>query len=167
MTAIDSMELLLDRINDAFGKETAPPADDVAYAPQGTHMECDDVRRAFAGKDWRSLGADDLLQNKEALDFMTPRAFRFYLPAYLRFSVEHFTESDVIPDTILGILLPTVDEQLKKWRKERLDALSTGEAYVLRAFVEFLRERHRSEFDEETLNAAMAQIDSGIQGRRP
>ena len=137
-----------------------PPADGVAYVSEGTHLECEEVRRAFAGRSWRSLGSDDLLQNKEALNFMTPRAFRYYLPAFIRITVERFSDSDVIPDTILGILLPTADGQLKKWRKERLDALSAGQASALRAFVEFLREKHSSEFDEDTLRDAIATIDS-------
>jgi hypothetical protein len=59
-------------------------------------LECVEIQQAFAGKHWSELSQETLIRENYALAFLTPEAFRFYLPAYLSNVVREFDKSDAL-----------------------------------------------------------------------
>ena len=74
----------------------------------GNTIEHNQVAAYFRGKHWSDVTLEwlnDYVGDPSAcLWFMTPAAVRFYLPAYLRISLEHYHTSNAIPDAVIHML---------------------------------------------------------------
>lgn len=66
--------------------------------------ECDAVRRYFKGKHWRDLSFPDLHAFHEALPLLTPEALHYFLPGYMRASINNWDQVDMIPYSVISIL---------------------------------------------------------------
>ena len=101
----------------------------------------------FKNKHWKDLGFDFLVpHHSSSMNFMTPQAFRFFLPAYLMVSAEFYFESDVLSDnTIRELMLPLAGES-KQWLidrfSERFDPMSARQKAAIRLFLEFIRDEY-------------------------
>ncbi len=110
-----SIEVVVERITDSFESLEYPGDLNIVYDNTGTHLECMEVQQAFQGKHWCEVTDEVLLRQNAGLFFMTPAAFRFYLPAYLLFVVQAFDQSDVLPETTVQCLtLPVEADALAK-----------------------------------------------------
>lgn len=72
---------LAGRIRAAFAETEAPPPDRMTGSTQGS--EPYEYAVEFRGRDWRTLSAEFLSVNSAALSFLSDRALRYFLPAYL------------------------------------------------------------------------------------
>jgi hypothetical protein len=107
--------LVLQKINSAFQAISYPGDLHIVYDNSGYHLECMEIREAFAGKHWSDLKLETLVYQNSALSFMTPEAFRFYLPAYLSIVINKFDKTDILPDNIvLTLTLPVQSDSLHK-----------------------------------------------------
>jgi uncharacterized protein DUF6714 len=104
---IDPKVLCL-RIDEAF-KDTLYPGDEhIVFDNSGSHLECEKVKGILKGRHWRNVSFEVLEQLRSALFFMSPEGYRFYLPAFMIFSIVDFYRADVIPDEIIQSLTPPV-----------------------------------------------------------
>lgn len=78
-----SSSVVLEKIASSFEKMPYPGDLNIVYDNSGYHLECVEIQNIFANKHWNELTLETLLAQNSALAFMTPQAFRFYLPAYL------------------------------------------------------------------------------------
>lgn len=118
---VASVERLLQELEVAFGKLPVPGDEDIVYDNSGSHAECEGIRRLFSGRRWQDLTPLNLYGQAEAL-FFTPRAFRFFLPAFVRASLLDPERADLIPDAILASLVPPGRDESPQQRKERVVA---------------------------------------------
>lgn len=88
--------------------------------------ECDRVRDAFRTMKWEDLPdniAEILQQNNLGfISFLTPAAFRFYLPGLMIANVENYKETGAIADSLISILTrPSADDWKNSVKKIRED----------------------------------------------
>lgn len=109
---------LLEQIEQNFRFTRAPePHEIVDEKP--CDIERQTIKAAFSGKPWSALPADMLLQRAEALFFFTPKAWRYYVPAFLRVILLHFNDAAIVVEMLLG--------SLTRYRSEYLPQLNTAQ----------------------------------------
>lgn len=55
--------------------------------------ECREVRKTFAGKNWKSIEPEILEENYGIIPLFSPEAFHFFLPAYMVYSLGKIREN--------------------------------------------------------------------------
>ncbi len=133
----------------AWAEEAYPGDDRIAYNTSARQEECNQVTGFFRGKHWRDITLESLAEEyggdgAACLAFMTPEAYRFYLPAYMLISIDHPGTGDVLADAAVGSLAPWPDPtpRLQAWWAERVSDFSPAQRKVIVEFLRFLRERY-------------------------
>lgn len=132
---------LKEEIQEAFA-DVPYPGDD-QLVTHTDYFERDAIKTFFKGKDWRDINIEWLSHEypqdpSACLGFMTPQAFRYYLPAYLLVSIDNLPESDVTPETTVWALTapetpgPDMDRFVA-----RMDGLTKRQAQAIKSFLEF------------------------------
>ena len=93
-------------IEHAFGALQYPGDDNIVYDNSGYHLECAAIKKALKARHWRDISFDTLDDMREALCFLSPGGFRFYLPAFMRIAVTDYDRADIIPGIIIRSLTP-------------------------------------------------------------
>jgi len=108
-----SSSIVLEKLTSSFQALPYPGDLNLVYDNTGNHLECVEIQQTFAGKHWSELSQETLIRESSALAFLTPEAFRFYLPAYLSNVVRDFDESDALPETsVYYLTLPVEADSL-------------------------------------------------------
>jgi hypothetical protein len=126
--------------------------------------EAASIAAVFRGRHWREMPLDALSGYSSALTFLTPEAYRFYLPAYLlavlRLSpaqLEQVPRAGDLDQDLLYSLMPATDTpDLWDYRHRRLDPLTPDQKSAVQAFLHWMyRERWGGELveDEKSLLA--------------
>jgi hypothetical protein len=145
----------------AFGGLIYPGDAHLVYDNSAAHLECNQVREFFQGKRWQDITLDALLAgyNGDAsacLNFMTPEAFRYYLPAYLFIAIDRFKESDVIPYSVVWKLTaPEHPGPDMDWFLSRVEGLSLEQRRVIIEFLQFMRTAHAEHFFSDDPGTAL------------
>jgi hypothetical protein len=119
----------------AFGELPYPGDENIVYDNSPTHLACVKARRKLEGLHWKDVGANRLRDSTEELSFMTPAAFRFYLPAYMN-AVLSFPERLVTINEGLIWMMTLTEEN----RADFVNKFSPLTQVQGRAVVMFLRE---------------------------
>lgn len=143
---------LATEIEEVFRTVPYPRDDRLVSAPHlgGEYAE---IAAAFKGRTWSSLDLEFLRYHHASLFFLTPEAYRYFLPAYLRVSVLSYRKADLIPGSVLYSLTPPADPGPDKDEfLSRVATLSQGQKRVIRRFLEYLRDAHRGGFLRGEIN---------------
>jgi hypothetical protein len=106
---------LLTKISNSFQTLNYPGDENIVYDNSNEHLECFGLKQKFRGKHWNDIADETLNYEKDALCFFTPAAFRFYLPAYLRFVIKEFERADSLPSSTVAFLtLPVEADDLAR-----------------------------------------------------
>ncbi len=126
----------VEAVEKAFMETEYPGDDDIVYK---TSLHLDDSRttlKSFQGKHWRDISLDTLVLNRDHLPFFAPRAYRFYLPAFLIASILHFEKVDVLKNNTLYSLTPPLPED--SWYSsfhEQVSGFEPAQRHVIRVFL--------------------------------
>ncbi len=93
---------LLRKLEEAFPAVPLISADLVTTDPGYLDLERMGLKRKFGGRLWTSLSFEDLQGEAGCFGFLTPEAFRYYLPAFIRFTLLDPVRADLIVDAILS-----------------------------------------------------------------
>jgi hypothetical protein len=104
------------------------------------------IEAVFRGRHWRDVPLESLSLFSATLSFLTPEAYRFYLPAYMlaviRLSPEamrRIPRSGDIEGSLLYSLEPASDAPiLKDFVHERIDPLTCDQKAAVREFIHWL-----------------------------
>jgi hypothetical protein len=143
---------LIQLIEEAFADAEFPGdrLDDIASSGNLDGRDAERVG-AFLGKHWHNLSAEFLKRHCTIeFCFLTPKAFRFYLPAYLIGSIRHPVRSTSWTNTVYYHLYPPltgpgygrVDHSLQVW-DDTMSLLSPKQKHAIRLWFEHLLERKR------------------------
>jgi hypothetical protein len=131
---------LSEKIEKAFAHRVVPT---VVIEPEQYIQFDSDVEEAlwFAGRDWRGITADDWHKNSCAIYFLSPDAFRYYLPSLLTLEALQPECTNMAVDAFIGILdhSPSMDA----WDDhlvERFIGLCSEEFEVLKEWLVFMCE---------------------------
>jgi hypothetical protein len=120
------------------------------------------VEEAFRGKHWHDITLELLLKHHSKLPFVSPAAYRFYLPAYILGVLYHFEDLDLMdaPYLLLTTLTPSYPTSLPRFL-EVAKHFTPEERAAIHSFLSnckelFPEERWGYLFNqEEELNAAI------------
>lgn len=74
---------LIREITAAFENEPYPGDLAIVYDNSGFHLECIEIREAFAGHSWQEVPDSVLMTEQTALSFMSKEGFKYYLPTFM------------------------------------------------------------------------------------
>ena len=100
--------------------------------------ECNDLTAEFQGRRWQELD-DARIEANYSLSLLTPRAFHYFLPAYLRFSLRHFNLNSRVCEFTVYAVMPS--EEIRKnpsrmaWMRERVSCLNRKQAETVLWFL--------------------------------
>ena len=84
-------ETLISEIEAVFKDVPQPAAYEIV---EGGSLEAAQIRASFSGREWSTLSNEFLRYNHDSLVFMTPKACRYFLPAFLRVCLSPDYKSD-------------------------------------------------------------------------
>lgn len=129
---------LEEEIESAFlGPEGHVP-ERVVYDDSGSHLECNEVRAKFRGKDWRALSARFLCRNASAPHFFDPEARLYFLPAFMLYLIRNPDDSSMIPHTLVSILSPATRGGSKDLLTRMRSQSTVAQRLAIRKFLEFM-----------------------------
>jgi hypothetical protein len=139
MTMALDVEAIDALLRDAFGNVPKPTRE----ALINEHCdECFETSEAFAGKTWNEITLDDVLRGRETA-LLTAAAWRYYLPAVIRWCLRDREAVDVIADNVVNQLAPPDPEQFSGQRayfEERATGFDDRQRAVIVAFLERYQE---------------------------
>lgn len=137
---MESVETIVQAIEAAFegvrrGTITLHEAEVIdAY---GTEAERRAARARDTEEDWRDVPDSSIAACPDALTFVDPESWRFYLPAYMRFGLRHLKERhNQALDHAIYSLAKGEDASLARYKLERFRTLSAEQAGAVRSFLE-------------------------------
>ena len=141
----NSLRLAIER---AFRENRYPGDKNLVYDTSGYHLECDEIAAAFRGRPWQGLSVHVLKANYSALYFFTPRAYGFYLPAFLIASIVSPEGADIIPEAVCHSLTPPGDgasqEEVRSFAG-RMEEFTDEQRQAISASLRYLVEKYADE----------------------
>lgn len=144
------METLIQEINSAFiGMEH--PSDN-----QLLHLDCMDdvdILEFYGGVRWEEMSNEMIIYSYAAPTSFSPMAFRYYLPAYLIWTLKNANSIGYAGESILLALDPGTDkEMLHKFRKSKFTLFNLGQVAVIKKFLWHLSDHnYLGEFADRAL----------------
>jgi hypothetical protein len=129
-------------IEAAFAETNYPGDALLVYDNSGHHLECNEVAAAFRGKHWKEISLEILRYHSAGIVFLTPEAYRFYLPAYLLAAVMHYNQADTIPDSVVFSLIPPADANDFQAYQRRIEGFTPAQRQAIKYFLEYLKQTH-------------------------
>jgi hypothetical protein len=107
---VNSVTSVKSKILTAFAAAPYPGDHNLVLAEAGRDPESSEIAQAFRGKRWNEISSETLREFAQALPLFTPRAFRYYLPAYMLETVNSQDPEDVLKDFVPFNLTPPGDQ---------------------------------------------------------
>jgi hypothetical protein len=146
MTASDLRAL----ITSAWADVGYPGDAAIAYDNTGRHLECNQVRDFFCRKRWEEISHPVLRtyagDESACLSFMSPVAFRYYLPAYMLVAIDHYDDADVTANSAVNALIPQTSKGLAEFWTDRTSGFSDHQKGAIVAFLSFMEGNHGSDY---------------------
>jgi hypothetical protein len=96
----------------AFANTQRPNSENISISvgPEGQ-----EVKLFFANKNWQEITLDTLKNDYKGphsacLGFMTPEAFAYYFPAYLKIATFSYDEGDVLSTTVTSMVFDAAED---------------------------------------------------------
>jgi len=139
----------LREITEAFADIPYPGDDRMIANPEHAREcpECSAVASVFRGRNWRELTPEFVSSQGSDIGFLSPDAFRYFLPAYLVAGIDDFT----IASVVLGVgyltrpepedcddRFMTFEERIQYFN-ERISGISKRQARAIVSFLEYIK----------------------------
>jgi len=142
------VKLSTSKFFDAFKGAPRPELDQIT--PHRC-WECDRVRDDFSEYEVKNVPDYILHDHGDSIPFLSPIAFRYFLPRYMEFTVEN---PDANAAEYLLYNLSPNHRNSEFWRG-RCDAFVSKEKEVIIQYLEYRRTLPDVEFDEEYINSGI------------
>lgn len=142
--------MIIQELKTAFGDMPYPGAECIVNDWGVNDLERKRIREEFSGyENWLDVPRELLLQERDALPLFEPQGFRFYLPAYMLFTIEDYDGADMIPESIVhSLTLPDAGTELYEFVRERLVLFSEKQRKAVLHFLEYLERCHAVDFTD-------------------
>ncbi|PWU10334.1 MAG: hypothetical protein C5B50_25730 [Verrucomicrobia bacterium] len=120
----------------------------------------DSARRAARARDaekrWQDVPDTDIEQYPSALSHLCPESFRYYIAAYMVWSLRHYrTSGSASSDFTIYALAPNTNKPKDKRALSRFENFSTRQAQAIRRFLEFMVEHGDGLADDAQASLAL------------
>ena len=129
---------LLTEIQSAFAGNARIESQQIV---RGESIEAGMVKHFLSSRSWIDLDADALSGYDSRADlsasiaFLSPEGFRYYLPSFLLFIIEHYTRAGNLIDTLISKLASGSDEYGP-------NAFTRAQKLAVSRFLSYLKEAH-------------------------
>ena len=142
-------QILVQLIDAAFGNLPCPAEHAIGAHERGYCLETDQIVDFFSSKHWRVISATALWNDyvgdgSACLCFMSPEAFRFYLPTYMMIAIREYQDSDLMADSAINALLPSASAH--SWWEKRVSVLTKQQREAAVAFLHYMQEHHADDY---------------------
>ncbi len=146
----DPIESLEADIRLAFD-DRSPPTDE-----QLLHPDCRDdvdIQQFYGGVAWQDMDDAMIVYNYAAPGAFSPKAYRYYLPAYLIWALRNPDNIEYVSEAFLISLDPGTElEMLHEFRKSKFELLTREQKSVVKKFLNYFgNNRDLAEFAENAL----------------
>ena len=108
----------------------------------GTEDQRGEARSLDTDRTWLEIPDDVIDRHEAALTFVDPEGFRYYLPAFMRWALRHYHDSDRITvDTAIYNLCPSKGSPQRS--KERFELFNEEQSKVICRFLRLMAEHTR------------------------
>jgi len=156
-------------IQEAFSGVEYPGDNDLVDDVKGD-IERAEIRKDFVGKHWRDIPNEMFDRRFDSLPFLTIQAYRFYLPAYVFYSLDNIDEPDLTLDYLIYSLIPPSkeDKALTKVFNTRISSFNLQQKQALQSFLRIVVISRASDFSsQEPMQAIQALAEEkGRKGGR-
>jgi hypothetical protein len=136
-------KLLIARIERAFGgvrREggiTLPETQIIKRG--GSEADLRKARSKAEEKRWQDVADEEIEKHGNALGFLDPKGFRYYLPAYMRWSLQHLKSAKTDPlNAAIYALSPSANPRVSQSNQERWALFSPLQCHVIFKFLAFM-----------------------------
>lgn len=155
----DANEVVVE-IEQAFAKAKYPGDGALVYDNSGGHLECNAVAEAFRTKHWKDVPLETIRREGQGLFFLTPEAYRFYLPAYLEAAVTHHREADAaIGSTLFSLELPKRKQDRESYR-QRVSGFSAAQLRAIISWLRWMEKRYAADFPLGNIDKALESLEA-------
>ena len=120
----------------------------------GSEKERIKARKKNTEKRWQDVPDQDIEDHQSALCFLDPEGFRYYLPAYMRWSLRHFKSSDSLSsDSTIYALGPSGNKGVTDWNRARWGVFTQRQCQVILSYLRFMIEQ-----GEDHADSVMAEL---------
>jgi len=161
---MNKQESILSReLEDTFENQGPPRAKKLLKeGTRKSNIESGYVLNFFNGKRWNDVTLKQLTQHYEGdpsacLLFMSPEAFRYYLPLFLRICLIDYESADVIYDTTLWRLVPSKNNLSRKEFDELYSGYDLEKKSLIARILQHLAQAHIDDYGEK--NDAQISLD--------
>lgn len=137
------------------------PGDDGIVDDSGRHLEKEQIKRFFKGKQWADISLHNLRNEYEGdesacLFFILGKTVQYYLPAYMLISLDQYDDADMIVDSVINVLTPISPsgeelEQFAMWA----GSFSSEQRNVISRYLHYMKEYHADDFFEDEPDIAL------------
>jgi hypothetical protein len=131
----------------------------IASDNTGYHLECNQVRDFFRQKRWNDISHSMLRtyvgDESACLSFMSPVAFRYYLPAYMLVAIDNYDYAGVTANSAVTALIPQTSKELATFWTQRTSGFSEHQSDAIVAFLLFMEENHGNDYLSHGLTHAL------------
>lgn len=145
-------ELMTQRIETAFGDVrrgsgiTLHEADVLDAC--GSEKERVKARKLDTDEKWQDVPEREIEDHPSALCFLDPEGFRYYLPAYMRWSVRNYRTSNSLScDMTLYALAPSGNKGVTDWNRARWEVFTRQQSEVILDYLRFMLETGKDHAD--------------------
>ncbi len=135
--AEERRDSLKEKVSAAFADVPRPDKNNIALCPC---PECTALTRTLAGVEWRAVTPEVLEATHEQLPLFSPRAFRYFLPAYLLHSLDHFGYDGVCEFTVYALTPGKETESSAAYNRERFARFAPEQMDVVHDFLDLARQ---------------------------
>ncbi len=151
------MKRLVQEIVDAFKDLTCPSDSELL------HPDCFDdvdILEFYGGVRWQEMTDTMVVRGYAAPAAFSPRAFQYYLPAYLIWTLKNPDSPEYAGESLLLALDPASDgERLHAFKKSKFQMLTPQQVSVVRKFLRLLSDHaYLGELAEQALANYWADI---------
>jgi len=94
-----------------FAEDPLPLEDELTTG----HFEAERLKILLKGVKWNTITREQALDLSDDISFLSPKAFRYYIPALMHFTINNYQEMNNLPMSLMIRLTPPTYEQFTKY----------------------------------------------------
>ena len=121
--------------------------------------ECERLSADFSSIRWRDLSEELIEKHYSQLPLLSPPAFAYYIPAYLRFALHDFNTDSRVLQFLVHSIAPRDDEN-PEWKRERFRHFTREQIDVLQEFLQLVVEQDEMRIYFGTLDPERRRLET-------
>jgi hypothetical protein len=107
-------EELLKTIFDGFLNLVYPGDENIVSNNSEEHLECAEIKKLLKGRKWNEIPFEIMDKLHSSIFFLSNEGYRYYLPAFMFFSISDYSRANVITDEIILTLTLPEENDIQK-----------------------------------------------------